>query len=185
MKGGRPALRYAKALLSLAKEKGADAVVNDNMLFIASTISQSEDLTSMLNSPVIKLSDKKKVLTTLFSERVNDISLNLFTLLEDNKRMEMLEVIAIQYNLLFDKSNATQVAKVTTAVALTPALEEKILAKIVTLTGNKASIENIVDPTVIGGFILRIGDLQYDASISNHFNELRKEFDKSHYVPQI
>ncbi len=185
MKGGRPALRYAKAILSLAKEKGSEATVNDNMLFIASTISDNEDLKSMLHSPVIKLADKKSVLISLFSDKINDISLQLFTLLEENKRMEMLEAIATQYTILFDESNAKQVAKVTTAVPLTKELEEKILAKIVSLTGNTASIENSVDPSVIGGFILRIGDLQYDASISNHFNELRKEFDKSHYVPKV
>jgi len=185
MKGGRPALRYAKALLTLAKENGAEVVVNDNMLLIASTISESEDLNALLNSPVIKLADKKKVLTALFSGKINDVSLRLFTLLEENKRMEMLEAIAIQYTQLFNVSNAKQIAKVTTAVPLTKALEEKVLAKIIALTGNQANIENIVDPKVIGGFILRIGDLQYDASISNHFNELRKEFDNSHYIPQI
>ncbi|MDC1162443.1 F0F1 ATP synthase subunit delta [Tenacibaculum sp.] len=55
----------------------------------------------------------------------------------------------------------------------------------VALTGNSASIENIVNPNILGGFVLRVGDVQYDASISNHFNELRREFDNSHYIPKI
>ena len=68
---------------------------------------------------------------------------------------------------------------------LTTELEKKVMAKIVELTNNKASLENIVNPSILGGFILRVGDVQYDASISNHLNELRKEFDNSHYIPKI
>ena len=97
----------------------------------------------------------------------------------------MLESIAKQYALIYDYDKRIQVAKVTTAVVLTKELEDKIQAKIVEITGNSAGIENIVNPNIIGGFILRVGDVQYDASISNQFNELRREFDNSHYIPQI
>ena len=64
-------------------------------------------------------------------------------------------------------------------------VEKKIQDKIVAITGNSATIENVINPDIIGGFILRVGDVQYDASISNQFKELRREFDNSHYIPQI
>lgn len=185
MKDARPALRYAKAILNLAKESKAETEVNKDMQLIAATISENDDLEVMLNSPVIKATDKKEVLNTVFSGKVNNISLGLFKLLEENKRMSMLEAIALQYSIIYDYAKSMQVAKVTTAVPLTKELEKKVLDKIVELTGNKASIENIVNPNVLGGFILRVGDVQYDASISNHLNELRKEFDNSHYIPKI
>ena len=185
MKDARPALRYAKAILNLAKETSAETEVNADMQLIASTISESDDLGIMLNSPVIKASDKKKVLNALFSGKLNVISLGLFDLLQENKRMNMLLSIAKQYAIIYDFLKRIQVAKVTTAVPLTKELETKIMAKIVELTGNKASLENIVNPNVLGGFVLRVGDVQYDASISNHLNELRKEFDNSHFIPKI
>lgn len=185
MKGARPALRYAKAILNLAKETNKDSLVNDNMNFIADTIAGSSDLKRMLKSPVIKAADKRKVLTALFGHKVDAIVKGVFNLLEENKRMIMLEAIAKQYTIIYDNDKGIQLAKVTTAVALTKELEHKIQAKIVELTGNNASIENIVNPTILGGFILRIEDVQYDASISNQFNELRKEFDNSHYIPQV
>ena len=185
MKGARPALRYAKAILNLAKETGKEAAVNSDMQLIAATVVESHDLANMLKSPVIKASEKKKVLNALFADKTDNISLGLFNLLAENKRMNMLESIAKQYSIIYDYIKNMQIAKVTTAVPLTPALEEKVIAKIVALTGNKASIENNVDPTILGGFILRIGDVQYDASISNHFSELRREFDNSHYIPKI
>jgi len=185
MKDARPALRYAKAVLNLAKDTKAETEVNVDMQLIASTISENGDLAVMLKSPVIKASEKKKVLNALFSGKINVISLGLFDLLEENKRMNMLLSIAKQYAIIYDFLKSIQVAKVTTAVPLTKELEAKVLAKIVELTGKKASLENIVNPNVLGGFILRVGDVQYDASISNHLNELRKEFDNSHYIPKI
>ncbi len=185
MKDARPALRYAKAILNLAKDTKAETEVNADMQLIASTVSENDDLEVMLNSPVIKASDKKKVLNALFSGKINNISLGLFNLLEENKRMNMLLSIAKQYSIIYDFLKRIQVASVTTAVPLTSDLEKKVMAKIVELTGNKASLENIVNPNVLGGFILRVGDVQYDASISNHLNELRKEFDNSHFIPKI
>lgn len=185
MKDARPALRYAKAILNLAKETKAETEVNADMQLIASTISENNDLDVLLNSPVIKASDKKNVLNSLFSGKTNNITLGLFNLLEENKRMNMLLSIAKQYAIIYDHLKSVQVAKVTTAVPLTKELESKVMAKIVELTGNKASLENIVNPNVLGGFVLRVGDVQYDASISNHLNELRKEFDNSHFIPKI
>lgn len=185
MKGTRPALRYAKAILDLGKKQGTDTEINDNMKMIVATISESSDLDSMLKSPVIKASDKSKVLHALFDDKVNNITKGLFNLLAENKRMIMLEQIAKQYSVIYDFHKKMQIATVTTAVALTNELEAKIQDKIVAITGNKATIDNIINPEIIGGFILRVGDVQYDASISNQFNELRREFDNSHYIPKI
>lgn len=185
MKGARPALRYAKAILNLAKENGLDETVNNDMKLIVATIAESSELDAMLKSPVIKAVDKTKVLNALFGDKVNNITKGLFNLLQENKRMIMLESVAKRYSIIYDYHKSMQVAKVTTAVALTKELEDKIQSKIVALTGNSATIENIINPDILGGFILRVGDVQYDASISNQFNELRKEFDNSHYIPQI
>jgi len=185
MKEARTALRYAKAILNLAKDSGSETLVNDNMKLIVDTIAESDDLDVMLKSPVIKAADKRKVLNALFGDKVDNIVKGLFNLLEENKRMVMLESIAKQYAVIYDYHKNIKVAKVTTAVALTKELEDKIQAKIVALTGNNASIENIVNPDILGGFILRVGDVQYDASISSQFNELRREFDNGHYIPKI
>lgn len=185
MKEARPALRYAKAILNLAKDAGVETEVNENMSLIVDTIAQSDDLEVMLKSPVIKAADKHKVLVALFGDNVNNIVKGLFNLLEENKRMSMLQSIAKQYSVIYDYYKSMQVAKVTTAVPITKELEAKVLAKVEEITGNKANIENIVNPDILGGFILRVGDVQYDASISNQFNELRREFDNSHYIPKL
>lgn len=185
MKQAKPALRYAKAILNLAKDKNVETEVNENMKLIAGTIADSDDLKIALKSAVIKASDKKKVLNALFEDKVNSITKGLFNILEENKRLEILEAIAKKYTVVYDYDKSIQLAKVTTAVPLTKELEQKVQNKIVELTGNNATIENNIDASILGGFILRVGDVQYDASISNQFKELRKEFDNSQFISKI
>jgi F-type H+-transporting ATPase subunit delta len=126
-----------------------------------------------------------KVLTAMFAGKIGNISQGLFNLLLENKRIALLESIAKQYTIIFDYYRHVQVAKVTTAVPISKAVEKKVLAKIVELTGEEANLENEVNPNILGGFVLRVGDVQYDASISNYLSELKKEFDNSHYIPKI
>ncbi|WP_026776069.1 ATP synthase F1 subunit delta [Polaribacter sp. Hel_I_88] len=185
MKDARAALRYAKAILNLAKDSKDETAVNLDMQLIASTIKDNQELAVSLNSPIIKSGDKMNILKAVFANKVNNITLGLFNLLEENKRIPMLGSIAQQYTLIYDYYKHIQVAKVTTAVPISPEIEEQVLAKILALTGEKANLENEVNPAILGGFILRVGDVQYDASISNHLNELKKEFDNSHYISKL
>ncbi|MCL4161211.1 UNVERIFIED_CONTAM: hypothetical protein GTU68_067496 [Idotea baltica] len=185
MKDARAALRYAKAILNLAKDSKAEDAVHKDMALLTSTVSENTALSVMLNSPIVKAADKVNVLNALFKGKVNNITLGLFHLLQDNKRIALLDAIALQYAIIFDHYKHTQEAKVTTAVPLTAAIEKQVIAKIVALTGEKANLVNEVNPNILGGFILRVGDVQYDASISNYLNELKKEFDNSHYIPKL
>jgi F-type H+-transporting ATPase subunit delta len=131
-------------------------------------------LKTFIHNPTIKVDVKENALLEVFAS-VNDVTKSLFHLLFENKRFEILEVIATEYNKLFDIKNDVEVAKVTTAIAMDAALEAKVLAKIATLTDKKITIENIVDPAIIGGFILRIGDQQYNASVANRLQVLKRE----------
>jgi|KNS12NT20metaT_FD_contig_121_53779_length_3275_multi_6_in_0_out_0_2 F-type H+-transporting ATPase subunit delta len=185
MKDARAALRYAKAILNLAKDVKEETAVENDMKLIADTISENQELEVVLNSPIVKSADKMNVLKATFTGKVNNITLGLFNLLLENKRIALLGSIAKQYSILFDYYKHIKVAKVTTAVPITSEIEKQVLAKIESLTGDKANLENEVNPSILGGFILRVGDVQYDASISNYLNELKKEFDNSHYIPKI
>ena len=107
---------------------------------------------------------------------VNSETKSLFRLLQENKRFEILGAIAEQFNALYDEMQGVEVAKVTTAIPMTAELEAKVLDKIALISDKKITIENLVDPAIIGGFILRIGDKQYNASVANRLQELKREF---------
>jgi F-type H+-transporting ATPase subunit delta len=171
----RAAIRYAKAILDIAQTSGKADAVNNDMKSIVTAVADSAELKDFLSSPVIKMDVKKSALSEIFST-VQAETNSLFNLLFENKRFEILESIAIEYNRLFDESNGIQVAKVTTAFPITPDLQTKVLAKIAEFSNKKITIENIVDPTIIGGFILRVGDQQYNASVASKLSELKREF---------
>ncbi len=175
MAGARAAIRYAKAVLSLASDRNTTDVVNNDMKLIANTIAESKDLSDTLQSPVIGSSIKKSILLEVFKD-ANKTTLNLIDLLVSNNRVNILGRVAKKYNQLFDESKGIELATVTTAVAISDALKQQVLAKAKELTGKDVAVENIIDESIIGGFILRVGDTQYNASISNQLNKLKREF---------
>ncbi|WP_019670927.1 ATP synthase F1 subunit delta [Eudoraea adriatica] len=178
MNESRAALRYAKATLNLAVEQKATDAIDRDMRSIVQTISDSNELKEMLASPILEGSSKKEVLLTLF-KNFNEITKEVFSLLVSKKRIDLLYEVASKYIALNDDLKGENVALVTTAVPLTPSLEKKILSQIGKITKNKITLENQIDESIIGGFILRIGDLQYNASISNKLNSLKREFTNS------
>ena len=184
MQGSRAAARYAKALLSLAKDRNVTKEVNDDMNLIGKTIKDSDDLQVFLKSPVIRNTMKKNALLEIFRS-VNGVTSGLFSILIENNRLNILPLVAKEYNRIFNEMNGVQVAKVTTAIPLTPALEAKIQQKVKELTGNEAKIENIVDESIIGGFILRVGDIQYNGSVQAQLTNLRRELQNNTYVSKI
>jgi F-type H+-transporting ATPase subunit delta len=184
MKGSRAAIRYARAIISLAKDKNLTKEVNEDMLLINKTIDENPELRNFLKSPIIKDHMKKNALLEIFTS-VNGITLGLFNLLLENKRIDSLPLVALKYRDLFNEMNGIQVARVTTAVPLTPALETKIQLKVKELTGNEAEIKNIIDQSIIGGFILRVGDIQYNGSVQAQLTNLKRELKNNTYVSKI
>ncbi len=185
MIGTRAALRYAKATLDLAKEKGCADKVNEDMKLIQSTIEENPDLEIMLKSPVIKQAQKKSVLINVFEKKVNDISLRLLNLLVTNRRLEILLLVAKEYIVIYDFLKGVEVAQVTSAVPLTKELEKAILKRVQESIDNKVSLVNIIDPSIIGGFILRVGDKQYDSSVSYRLKDLLSKFEDNQYISKI
>ncbi len=171
----RAAIRYAKAVMSLANEQNSASKLNDDMKSIVNAVAESKDLSDMLQSPVIHSKVKKATLLEVFPN-MNKLSVKLIDLLVENKRIDIIDVIAQKINMLFDESQGTQIAKVTTAIPLTKELEAKVLTKVKELTGNDAEVQNTVDESILGGFILRVGDIQYNASIANKLDKLKREF---------
>ena len=178
MSDSRAALRYAKAILDLAVENKVTDALEKDMQNIVATIAGSEELREILVSPVIKGAAKKEALLAIFNDS-HKVTEGAISMLVDNKRVAMLNEVATKYLILNEKLKGKDVAYVTTAVPLNADLEEKILAKVVEMTGNQVSIENKIDESIIGGFVLRVGDLQYDASIAKKLSSLKREFTNS------
>ena len=175
----RAAIRYAKAVLDQANHAKISEVVFGDMKSIQETLAGSKELRVVLQSPVVKAEDKKQALIQIF-EKNSDVTKGLIQILSSNKRINLLGSVALAYVDLYNNSKGVKVATVTTAVAITPEIQATVLSKVKQMTGSEnVTIDNTIDERIIGGFILRVGDLQYNASIANQLGNLKREFSKS------
>jgi F-type H+-transporting ATPase subunit delta len=174
MSGTRAAIRYARAILDIAHDKGVATEVNNDMATISATINGNAELSTFIANPTTRVEVKNSAIAEIFAD-VNPTTKGLFQLLHENKRFEILSAIASEYNKLFEVMNGMEKAIVTTAIPMDKDLEAKVMSKILTFSNKKIIIENIVDPAIIGGFILRIGDQQYNASVANRLQVLKRE----------
>lgn len=179
MTGTRAAVRYAKALLQHSASTQSSARIFEDMESIVQTLEGSKDLRIALKSPIVKTQDKKAALLEIFkgqSKEAND----LIEVLTENERTSLLGAVATSYMQLYNNQQGIKVATVTTAVPLSSDLEKKMLAKVEEITGSKkVSLNNIIDESIIGGFVLRIDDTQYNASTANQLSNIKREFSKS------
>ena len=174
MKAGRASIRYAKALLEFAIESQKEKAVVEEMQNILSVVESSPELDDALNSPVLPGSQKRKIIDGVFPKASKTVQ-SLFDLLSQNSREGILGGVAHHYIELFDKHQGKVAATVTTAVPLSADLEKEVLKKAASLTPLQIELKTIVDPTLKGGFILRVGDLQYNASIADRLEALKRE----------
>ncbi|RZJ67879.1 MAG: ATP synthase F1 subunit delta [Flavobacterium sp.] len=170
----RAAIRYAKAILDMAHSSGVAADVNNDMAHISENIASNAELNEFILSPTTTNEVKESALLEIF-DAAGNITKGLFRLLKENKRFEILGAIATEYNKQYEIMNGVEVATVTTAIEMDAELQSRVMSKILEFSNKKIAIENIVDPSIIGGFILRIGDKQYNASVANRLQTLKRE----------
>ncbi len=173
MKDSKTASRYAKALLSLSQESGKLEDVYGNMQSLSATLADSSDLRSLVSNPTVKEEEKSKVFTALFGSTFDKITMDLVTLLIKNKRAPLLAETADQFVGLYKESKNIVTAEVTSATKLDEDQKNKVLS-LLKHDGEVEIVEKI-DASLIGGFIVRVGDKQIDASIATKFKNLRKE----------
>ncbi|HLK98210.1 MAG TPA: ATP synthase F1 subunit delta [Hymenobacter sp.] len=182
----RVASRYAKSLLDLAEEQGTLEQVMQDMELFNNTLEQSRDLRLLLRNPIVKHDKKLAILRAVFGGKVSDLTERFFTIVTQKNRESALEFIGSEFLLQYNKLRGVQTAEVTTATPLTPELRANVEALVRQQTGlAQVILTERVDASLIGGFVLRVGDRQIDDSVSFRLRKLRNEFSKNPYQPQL
>jgi len=170
----KAAKRYAKALFELATDQ-LDTVQKD-MSLLQQTFNDNPELSKALNNPTIVASKKLTLVNRIFNDKVSGDTQKLINLLGQKDRLSLLKNAAISFNDLYRKSKGIKEASVITAVPLDEKLTKEIFNKIQSLTGStKINLTNKVDADIIGGFILNIDDLRYDASVSGKLAKIKSK----------
>jgi F-type H+-transporting ATPase subunit delta len=180
----KSARRYAKALLSFAIEQKELETVATEMKLIADTCATSSDLVMLLKSPVVKTEKKRTILKKVFAGKVGATTLKFFELVTKKKREDQLPEMANAFQQIFREHQGIVTAEIITAVPLTEEGRKTALAFITNLY-DKVELTEKVDKDLIGGFIIRVGDKQYDESVARKLNNLKREFSKNPYISQL
>jgi len=170
----RAAIRYAKAMYDIANEENFINEVYKDMSLIKNLYGDSLDFKSLLSNSQINYQDKKKAILSLL-ENSNTITEKLIDLLIHNKRVSIIGDIAISFIQLYNKHNDIKEATVITASPINEDLKSIILSKINISDPKSISLTNIIDASIIGGFIIRFDGKEYNASVKQNLNNLKKE----------
>ena len=175
MNYNRVAFRYAKALLlSCDNDEKLKTVFND-MMFVKKTFEESQELKIFIDSKVIKDSDKLATLNNIF-DNLDNLSKNMVKLLMKNRRIDLFDDVSNSFTIIYNKHVGNQEVILKTASAVSSSKMEEIENKVKALTSKNVNLTNVVDQKIVGGFVLRVGDLQYNASFKDQLKKLEQEF---------
>lgn len=187
MSVNRIATRYAKSILDLAMEMDQVELVLADMEMLLKVMNESADLRAFLKSPIIAFNRKRQIIGKLFEGKVSTLTLKFMELLAGKQREMYLPEIAQQYQQQYKNLKHISTVKITSAAELTPEVLATIRQK---LENGPIGFENVeiktkIDPSLVGGFIIELGDYVYDASVRHQLDELRKEFTGNLYQSMI
>lgn len=176
---------YAKSLLDLAIERGSLEDVRKDMQLVVSASKESKELDLLLQSPIVAADKKLNILSQVFKSSVSDLSMSFIELLASKGREAQLANVAysFEYQYLEHKNILKTVIKSVDGVGAD--LKKKV-EELVKATYKKDSlIEEVKDESLIGGFVITVGDQQVDASISKQLAKLQNQFSENPYVSEL
>jgi len=174
-------VRYAKAIYLLGKEKGLLDQIKIDITLLSNILKSNPDFKMVIESPVLKPSAKIKAVTSIFKGKINDLTLNFLVILIKNKREQNLEGICRRFSDIYAQEKGIKTALITTAVVLDENIS-KALSKILAEEFEaQIEIEHKLNPDILGGYILKVGDQQYDASVASSLRKMMQSLVKSDF----
>ncbi len=168
------ARRYAEAVFQLAdRDNALDRWLED--LRTAAELVDRPDVGRIVNSPMVPLADRQALLEQTLGSRISPKALNLVGLLAGRGNLEMLGPIATEYQRLLNQRRNVVTAVVTSAMPMTSEEDKAVRAKVAGMTGTTVDMEMRVDPELIGGMTVRIGDRLIDGSVRGRLERLREQ----------
>lgn len=167
--------RYAEAMLDVADDNQCLDYVKNDLAVVSSTIKESDDLRKFLGHPIISNKDKKDVIEAVFLNKISPYVINLLKLLLDRNRMFIIEAINDSFRELFNKRFNIALAVVTTAIEIDEGTKSVIQQKLSEILAKHVELETSVDPKILGGVLVTIGDSVLDGSIKGRLDDIKRQ----------
>jgi len=172
------AATYAEALFEAAQSQSAVDQVRAELGEFFAAMAPGSELREALTSPEVETSVKHAAVDDLM-EGAHPVSVGLVQVLIDRGRLAEIDDVVAAYGRRVDAAEGRVVVTAVTAVPLTPELRQQIQDKVRAQTGRDAEIEETVDPSIIGGLVLRVGDVVVDASLRTRLEEMRRSLESA------
>ena len=182
----RVASRYAKSLLDLATEKGQLEAVHADMLYLQQLTQGSREFLGLLRSPVIKADTKIRTINAVTTGKISPVTTAFIQLMTSKAREAVLPEIITSFLQQYKERKGIQTVKLTTAVPVSDALKNEILAQVKKTGGyENLELEETVDPNIIGGFVLQAGDKLIDASVAYDLKNISRQFENNDFIYKV
>jgi len=167
---------YARALLGATENAGQTVAVLEELDAIVSEVfTQFPKLETVLGSLLVSHEEKAVVLDRVFAAQISRLLLNFLKVVARHGRLDCLRAIRHQARIVYEELRGNVRVRMTTATAVDPKQIDEIAAALSASLGQRPILENVVDPALIGGAILRIGDTVYDGSVANQLQSIRQQ----------
>jgi len=172
MKEIRVAKRYSAALFEVAKRDGILDAVAQDLALVERSLQQQPLLRTVLSQPLVTEERKSKMVTDVFSDNITATSLSFLKLLVRKRRADLVQETIDEFRVLLSDHLGIVDASARTAVAMTASQVTALTKSLEKLTGKKVNLTAEVDPNMIGGVIVRIGDDIIDGSVRGRLHRL-------------
>lgn len=165
--------RYATALFGLARDQKQLDAVGESLAALKRALAESDDLRALTTSPIVSRGDALAAMANVAAAmKLDPIASNFLGVLASNRRLAQLGAIIRAFNLLVAAHRGETTAEVTSAHPLDEAQVEAIKANLKTRVGRDVAVDLAVDPTILGGLVVKVGSQMIDGSIRTKLNTL-------------
>ncbi|HKI78925.1 MAG TPA: ATP synthase F1 subunit delta [Ignavibacteriaceae bacterium] len=168
--------RYANSLLESSLEKRNIETISKDMDLVYSAIKGNSELARALASPIVKPGVKSSILEEIFKSKVSKETMEFLNFIVEKGREDLLASIVQKFLELMDKHNGIVNVNVRSAVELAKDQREKLKQNFEKILNKKVRLNFIIDQDVVGGFVAKVGDTVYDASLKHQLEILKKRF---------
>jgi F-type H+-transporting ATPase subunit delta len=169
---------YARSLFEVAQEQGKLDVVRDQLGAVADAIDASRELQTFFFSPYFSTAEKEDGLERVVSD-ADPVVLNFLKLLIEKHRMPVIFRIRAIFDALWEEENKLLPVSITSAVELDEAVVKQLVDRIAEQTDRKVEVTSEVDPDILGGIVVQVGNSVLDAPVRNRLEQLRKQVAKA------
>jgi len=167
---------YAKALLGATENAGqTDAVVVELRSFVDTVLDAFPQLAAVLDSALVSHDEKAALLERVFSGRLSPLFLDFLKVLSRHGRLDVLRTIQQEVTKQYDELRGRVRVQLYTATPLDERVANNLVASLRTILGGEPEVEPQVDPALIGGVVLRVGDTVYDGSVARQLSQVREQ----------